>query len=51
MYVDLGANNPMTNNSGNLTDLKNYDGSDIICVGNGSKLAITHILEIQINQD
>ncbi|KAF3671354.1 hypothetical protein T459_28432 [Capsicum annuum] len=43
MYVDSGASNHMTNNSGNLIDLKNYNGPDKIIVGNGSKLDITHI--------
>ncbi|KAH0655100.1 hypothetical protein KY290_030902 [Solanum tuberosum] len=42
MYVDFGATNNLTNNKGNLSDLKTYNGTDKISVGNGSRLNITH---------
>ncbi|KAH0767910.1 hypothetical protein KY285_003781 [Solanum tuberosum] len=43
LYVDSAASSHMTHNSGILTDLKHYNGTDKIIIGNGSKLAITHV--------
>ncbi|KAH0741104.1 hypothetical protein KY290_034147 [Solanum tuberosum] len=42
-YQICGASSHMTHNLGILTDLKHYNGSDQIIVGNGSKLDITHV--------
>ncbi|KAH0776627.1 hypothetical protein KY290_008038 [Solanum tuberosum] len=43
MYVDSGATNHRTNNKGNLSDLKTYNGTNKINVGNGPRLNITHV--------
>ncbi|OIT28917.1 hypothetical protein A4A49_65065, partial [Nicotiana attenuata] len=39
--MDSGASTHMTNNSGNLSNLKPYNGNDKIIVGNGQELDIT----------
>ncbi|XP_052291664.1 uncharacterized protein LOC127900554 [Citrus sinensis] len=42
-YIDSGATNHITNDSGKLLDLKPYVGTDKLLVGNGSALHIKHI--------
>ncbi|OIT38501.1 hypothetical protein A4A49_08789 [Nicotiana attenuata] len=42
-YMDSGANTHMTNNLGNLYNLKPYNGNDKIIVENGQELDITHV--------
>nr|XP_016497964.1 PREDICTED: uncharacterized protein LOC107816742 [Nicotiana tabacum] len=42
-YMDSGVSTHMTNNSGNLSNLKPYNGNDKIIVGNGQELDITHV--------
>jgi hypothetical protein len=41
-YVDSGATTHMTNQGGNLQNLKPYLGTDKVFVGNGQALPITH---------
>nr|GMD84145.1 Retrovirus-related Pol polyprotein from transposon RE1 [Ipomoea batatas] len=41
-YMDSGATAHMTNNAGMLSYTKPYKGNDVIYVGNGNKLDITH---------
>uniref|UniRef100_A0A3Q7ID15 Retrovirus-related Pol polyprotein from transposon TNT 1-94-like beta-barrel domain-containing protein n=1 Tax=Solanum lycopersicum TaxID=4081 RepID=A0A3Q7ID15_SOLLC len=43
LYVDSGASSHMTHNSCILTDLKHYNGTYKIIIGNGPKLYITHV--------
>ncbi|PHU30182.1 hypothetical protein BC332_02275 [Capsicum chinense] len=43
LYVDSGVTSHMTNNSGTLSDLRHYKGSDKIIAGNGSQLDITQV--------
>ncbi|OIT35490.1 hypothetical protein A4A49_02714 [Nicotiana attenuata] len=42
-YMDSGASTRMTNNSGNLSNLKPYNENDKIIVGNGQQFDITHV--------
>ena len=42
-YIDSGATNHITNDSGKLLDLKPYVGNDKLLVGNGFALHIKHI--------
>ena len=41
-YMDSGVTTHMTNNVGILSYTKPYKGKDVIYVGNGNKLDITH---------
>ncbi|XP_075086379.1 uncharacterized protein LOC142169076 [Nicotiana tabacum] len=42
-YMDSGISTHMTNNSGNLSNLKPYNENDKIIVENGQELDITHV--------
>lgn len=41
-YMDSAATSHMTNNPGTLSHIKPYKGNDVVYVGNGNKLDITH---------
>lgn len=43
MYVDSGATNHLTNYKSNLSDLRTYNGTNKITIGNGSHLNITDV--------
>ena len=42
-YVDSRANSHMTNDAGKLISLEPYNGNDLIYVGDGNGLCISHI--------
>lgn len=42
-YVDLGASSHMSNNSSNLSNLRDYFGPNKIIMKNSSKLYITYV--------
>ncbi|OIT38994.1 hypothetical protein A4A49_56276, partial [Nicotiana attenuata] len=43
LYVDSGATNHMVQSTGNLTNSSPFKGTNLIMVGNGDRLPITHI--------
>ena len=45
MYADSGATTHILNNPGKVSKLKTYKGGDLLYVGNGDSLDITHIGE------
>ncbi|KAF2294273.1 hypothetical protein GH714_008816 [Hevea brasiliensis] len=49
--VDSGATSHMIKDLGNLSFIKPYDGNDVIYVGNGNSVPITHTGDVLITTD
>ncbi|KAJ0011021.1 hypothetical protein Pint_34054 [Pistacia integerrima] len=47
-YADTGASHHVTNDLGNLHQKQDYSGKNFLVVGNGSKLDISHIGNLQL---
>lgn len=43
IYVDYGATSHMMNDAGKLSSIENYKGNDMIYVGDGYALPISHV--------
>ena len=48
-YVDSGATSHMTNDPGKLSSIKPYKGNDMIYVGDGNSLPISHIGDAHVS--